>query len=251
MLEACEAAAARTGARAARGPHGHSDVPPRGPGGGRVSPQRVLELTRHDRRRAVAATVARSVLSAVVVLVVYYLLPLTGGHPDAAALSRIAIGGLLFLAVMAYELRRILRADIPQLRAVEAVAIALPLFVVLFASAYVALAHSDPASFSEPVDRTSGLYFVVVTLGTVGYGDITPVTSFARILVTVQVLVDLAFLAVMVRVVIGAARISLQRTDEGQGDTGSDSADGGTGPGAGPEAGPGAAPGAAGGGPAG
>jgi voltage-gated potassium channel len=110
-----------------------------------------------------------------------------------------------------FELYRILRADLPQLQAAEALSLAVPLFIVLFAGAYVSLSSLDPSSFTEHLDHTAGLYFTVVTLGTVGYGDITPRTHLARILVTVQVLVDLAFLALVVRLVVTTTRISLRR----------------------------------------
>ncbi|QMU79864.1 two pore domain potassium channel family protein [Streptacidiphilus sp. PB12-B1b] len=196
-----------------------------------VTPHRLLEIDRVRRRWAVAATVARCLVATAVIITIYYLLPLEDAHPDTSTLERLTVGGLVFVAVMAYELRRILRADLPQLRAAEAVFVALPLFLVAFASAYVSLAHADPASFSQHLGRTAGLYFVVVTLGTVGYGDITPVTDFARILVSAQIVVDLAFLALVLRVAVGAARMSLQRGRP-------DAAEGAGG--AGPDVGPGA-----------
>ncbi|SFF68869.1 Ion channel [Actinacidiphila alni] len=176
-----------------------------------MSARRLADLGRPQRRRAVAATALRCALATAAILVLYYFLPLTGGRPDAAALLRLVIGAVLFTAVMTYELRALLRAELPQLRAMEVLAVALALFLALFAGAYVCLADLDPGSFSAPVDRTAGLYFAIVTLGTVGYGDITPVTDFARVLVSVQVLIDLAFLALLLRLVVDLTRRTLHR----------------------------------------
>ncbi len=178
-----------------------------------MSARRLGELTRRERRRATAASTGRCALSVAAVIALYCLLPLDGGPDDAWALLRLFIGVLVFVGAMVFAVRRIIRAELPQLVAVEALAVALPLFLVLFASAYDSLDHLAPGSFTERLDRTAGLYFAIVTLGTVGYGDITAKTDLARILVSVQVLIDLAFLALMLRLVVGAARIGLRREE--------------------------------------
>jgi voltage-gated potassium channel len=176
-----------------------------------VSARRLADLSRPRRRRAMAATAARCVLAAAAIVVLYCFMPLTGSRPDSVALIKLIVGAVVFTAVMAFELRGILRAELPQLAAVETLVVALVLFLALFAGAYVGLSHLDPGSFSEPVDHTAGLYFAIVTLGTVGYGDITPITDTARILVSVQIVIDLAFLAFLLRLVVSLARFSLHR----------------------------------------
>lgn len=47
------------------------------------------------------------------------------------------------------------------------------------------------------------LYYTLVTTGTVGYGDITPVTSLGRLLVMYQILVSLFFLVFFVSGAVG------------------------------------------------
>ena len=178
---------------------------------GSTTARRLGELTPRERRRASAVSIGRSTLATATVIALYYVLPLNGGPADLWAVLRLVLGALLFVVVMVVEVRRILRAGLPQLRAVEGLALALPLFVTLFAGAYVSLAHLVPGSFTQPLNRTAGLYFAIVTLGTVGYGDIAPKTDAARILVSVQILVDLAFLALVLRLFIGAARLGLSR----------------------------------------
>ncbi|MFC1442841.1 potassium channel family protein [Streptacidiphilus sp. N1-10] len=178
-----------------------------------VSPRRLGDLGRRERRRAMAASTIRCLLTTAVVVLVYYLLPLDGAPGDTGAVVRLVLGALVFVVVMGLELHRILTAQLPQLRAVEAMAVSLPLFVVVFATAYVSLSNASPADFSERLNRTAGLYFAVVTLGTVGYGDIVPRSDLARILVSLQIMVDLAYVALFLRFLVTVTRFSLHRGD--------------------------------------
>jgi hypothetical protein len=56
------------------------------------------------------------------------------------------------------------------------------------------------------MDRVSAFYFTVTILSTVGFGDIAADSDLARLLVTVQMLLDLTLLAVVVRVFFSAAK---------------------------------------------
>ena len=176
-----------------------------------MTTSRLTELSRRERRRAMVDTALRSSLSVAVIVGLYYVVPLGGGAADALSLTGAAIGAAIFVAVMTWQVRRILSADVPELRAIESLAVVLPLFLVVCAWTYVTLSHLDAASFSEVLNRSSGLYFTIITFGTVGFGDISPRSDLARLLVSVQVLVDLGFLAVVVRVFLGAARKSRSR----------------------------------------
>ena len=69
----------------------------------------------------------------------------------------------------------------------------------IFANAYHQIATGDPAAFSEYLDLFTSYYFAVTVLGTVGFGDITPVTTFARAVSMVQMIVDLGIIAFSVR----------------------------------------------------
>jgi voltage-gated potassium channel len=91
------------------------------------------------------------------------------------------------------------------------VALALALLVVVFAFTYLTLSRADPASFSEQLDRVDAMYFTVSTVATVGLGDITPTSEATRILLTFQMLFDLALIAGLVRLVILATRTGLRR----------------------------------------
>ena len=88
------------------------------------------------------------------------------------------------LGLVVFQVRWILRSRFPDLRAVEALATSIPLFLLLFASTYVVLAAISASDFSEPLTRTDALYFTVTVFSTVGFGDITAKTEAARLVVT-------------------------------------------------------------------
>jgi voltage-gated potassium channel len=91
------------------------------------------------------------------------------------------------------------------LRATVAMATVIPLFLIVFAWIYLTLARSDPASFGEPLSRISALYFTVTVFSTVGFGDIVAKTDVARLVVTIQMIADLAVVALVIRLIFGAA----------------------------------------------
>jgi hypothetical protein len=67
------------------------------------------------------------------------------------------------------------------------------------------MSRSDPATFGGAMSRTKALYFTMTVLSTVGFGDITPHTDPARLVTTVQMALDLAFIAIVVRLIFGVA----------------------------------------------
>src|SRR3712207_8904455 len=62
---------------------------------------------------------------------------------------------------------------------------------VVFAATYCTISAQQPEAFSEPLNRTDGLYFTMTVFATVGFGDITPTTELTRLLVTLQMVVNL------------------------------------------------------------
>lgn len=154
-------------------------------------------------RGALLLGVARALLTVVGLVVLYYLLPLDHIF-HTPTLLRLAVGLLGVGLLIAWQVRAILRARHPALRAIEAIAMSIPLFLLLFAAAYVILAGTDPGSFTEPLTRTDALYFVVTVFATVGFGDITPVTEVARVLTTLQMVGDLVLIGLVLRLFLTA-----------------------------------------------
>ena len=167
------------------------------------------ELTPAGRHRQIALGLLRALATTVVLVALYYLLPLNHFN-----VPLVLVAGLVTLvAVILVQLRVITKARYPTLRAIQALAITLPLFLVLFATVYFTMARTDPASFNtHPLTRTDGLYFTVTVFSTVGFGDITAASQAARLVVTGQMLLDLVALGLLVRAFVGAVQVARRQT---------------------------------------
>jgi voltage-gated potassium channel len=162
-----------------------------------------------SKRRQVVLGTLRSLASSILLVALYYLLPLD--HLARVPLAVLLVVGLALLAAAAaWQLRLILRARNPGLRAAEALATTVPLFLLLFASFYFAVGRANPANFSQHLTRTDALYFTVTTFSTVGYGDITAVSQAVRLVVTAQMLLDLLALGLGIKLFVGAVRTARQ-----------------------------------------
>ena len=175
------------------------------------------ELTPGQRMRVTALGLLRAFATMVVLVALYYLLPLD--HDRNVPVTLIA-GLLILLAVTAWQLRKVIHHKHPPVRAIEALATTVPLFLLLFAWAYFTMAANHPANFStHPLTRTDTLYFTVTVFSTVGFGDITAASQSARLVVTAQMLLDLVALGLLVRAFVGAVQVARRQTPpaDGQG----------------------------------
>ncbi|MER6440854.1 ion channel [Streptomyces sp. NPDC001185] len=168
---------------------------------------------RRDRPRAGWTTVlvmGRSLLIAVGLVTAYYLLPLD--RYGAGGTSVMLLAGLLVVvAVFVWEIRTIVRSPHPRLKAVEALAATLVLFLVLFASAYYLLDRAAPGSFTEPLSRTDALYFTLTTFSTVGFGDIAASSETGRVMAMLQMAGGLLLVGFAARVLASAVQAGLRR----------------------------------------
>ena len=171
-----------------------------------------FELSRAARRRVVAASVLRSVASVTLLLVLYYVAPLDGPL-SLGTLITFGLGLLVFAGVTAWQVRAIIRSDVPVLRAMQALATGVILLLVLYASLYSAIAYNQPDSFTQTLSRTDGLYFTVTVFATVGFGDITPRSELARIVTTTQMLFGLVVFGLIVRTLISAVQLAVRRRE--------------------------------------
>jgi hypothetical protein len=152
----------------------------------------------------------RAVLTSTVLVVLYYNMPFTA-VVDTSTFMLLAAGLLLFGVVITWQIRSIVRSAYPALRAIEALAAAIPLFLLLFAAAYVKLADATAGAFTEPLSRTDALYFTITVFSTVGFGDIAPVTNAARITTMLQMMCDLLVVGLVLRVMLGAVKQGRER----------------------------------------
>jgi cation transport ATPase len=155
------------------------------------------------------ATIVGAVLRVVAILALlfvgYALLPGT----EKTSWARILTFSIVLVALgvlMVYEARSILRSRYPALRAVEALATVLGLFLVVFSVVYLGMSHANGQTFNTHLDHVRALYFTVVIFGTVGFGDIVAKTDGARLVVTIQILLDLLLIGLFVRLVLGAVQ---------------------------------------------
>ncbi len=167
-------------------------------------------MTQAKRRRLAWLAVFRSLATTVVLVVLYYVLPLD--HVKNVPVT-LAVGLVILAAATVMQLRVILRSAHPAVQAIEALATTLPLFLLLFASAYFVMAGASPANFStqQSLTRTDALYFTVTVFSTVGFGDITAASQSARLVVTVQMLLDLLALGLVVRAFVSAVQSARQQ----------------------------------------
>jgi voltage-gated potassium channel len=177
-------------------------------GSTKVAPQGQAEVRPSSRK--IVWTVLRSAGSVAALVATYYLLPLDQSSAPVTV-TILIIGLVAFIALVAFHARSIMRSPFPVLRAVEALAVCVPLFLLLFASTYVVLAAISTSNFGGRLSHTDGLYFAVTVFSTVGFGDITAKTETARLVVTVQMITDLIILGLAIKVVVGAVKGGQQR----------------------------------------
>jgi len=174
--------------------------------------KRYEELTRAGRHRVVAGVLLRAAAAVALLVVGYYLAPLD--RPlDTGTLIEFLLALAVVGAVIAWEVRNILISDVPRLRAVQTVAVGVPMLLLVFASVYVQIETSQPNSFSETLSRTDALYFTVTVFSTVGFGDIVPKSELARIVTMSQMLTGLIVLGLVAKVVFGAVQTAVARRE--------------------------------------
>ncbi|MFQ6142016.1 potassium channel family protein [Streptomyces seoulensis] len=165
---------------------------------------------RRRSRRVAVTVVSRAVFVASGLVAAYYLLPLENRDTDLTSVA-LVLGLLAAVTLFGWEVAVIARSPYPRLRAVEALAVTLPLFLLLFAVAYFLLDRSAPGSFNEPLTRTDALYFALTTFATVGFGDIVPRSQAGRILTMLQMAGGLLLVGVAARVLTHAIETGLRR----------------------------------------
>ena len=152
-----------------------------------------------------------------IIIGAFYVVPI-GHESGLRAFVRLGADIALIGAVFAWLVRRISVAELPELRAIEALGIVVVLFLVAFSGIYLGMSHESPLTFTQPpstraantpvtgLDQTQALYFTISIFSTVGFGDITPRTDPARLVVAAQMLLDLAIIGAVVRLIFNAAK---------------------------------------------
>ena len=176
-----------------------------------IAINRLQDLQRHQRRRVLARNLLTIIGSWILLLVVFFLEPSKGFGTTRPTLM-LTVGIVLVCGMLYYQYRQITSARFPMVRATVAIAIVIPFFLVVFSMMYLAMSASTPTSFSQHLDHVRALYFTITTFATVGFGDITPTTDIARMIVSVQMLLDLVVIGVGVRLLFNVAKVGMENS---------------------------------------
>lgn len=180
----------------------------------------VPSLPPEGRVRLILASAVRVVFGLAAIFLALALVP---ERPDGRVVFPIGIvlaGVGLYAWFFSRQIHRIRASRYPYIQAGEATILVAAMFLAVFAAFYVVISTADPAAFTEPLDHFTAYYFALTVLATVGFGDITPVTTLARATAMVQMAIDIALVAVIVRIVFTTAKQSVERKS---GSTGSGS----------------------------
>jgi len=128
-------------------------------------------------------------------------------RPDLVPNWVVLVSALVFSAfVIVHLLRFVLRAPHVNGEVLCASISAYLMLGMVWAFAYMLVWSVNPHAFAfsvsgttaQPMDRDDVFYFSFVTLSTVGYGDITPVSPAARMLAVVEAMTGLLYVAVLI-----------------------------------------------------
>jgi len=173
------------------------------------------DLTRGEHFRLIGASVLRIVIGFTVIWFALSLVPETPGVDLAGPILVIIACAAIYVWYFRRQLKKIKKSKFPQLAAVEALILIATMFLAVFAAIYVMESTAVPSAFSEDLDHFTAYYFALTILATVGFGDITPVSNVARATAMVQMAIDIAFIAVLVRIISSVATNTIKARSGG------------------------------------
>lgn len=160
---------------------------------------------KEPRQSSGRTRVLHNTVVATCALLVFYGVPLDwdGGDTLADRLFGLIVfvAGLVGLIwVTARHLRGYLRNPAATGGRVDGVLLLLCVAAMFFALFYYRLTVSYPDQFDGIVTRTDALYYTIVTIGTVGYGDIHATGQAARIATMIQIVFDLVVIGTLLAI---------------------------------------------------
>jgi voltage-gated potassium channel len=167
-------------------------------------------IPRREAWKLGAIVLLRVVLSVALLLTAYYLIP-TKAAVDDSDLPFLIVELAVFGVIVGIQVPAIVKAKYPVLRAIEALATTVALFLLIFARIYLSNSLVNPDSFTQQLDQTTALYFTVTVFATVGFGDIVAATNSMKLLVTVQMLLNLAVFGLVIKLMTSAAQRGVAR----------------------------------------
>lgn len=148
--------------------------------------------------------VLRLIALVVGLCLLYALVPYQGQRAWLGA----SVGAAALIGVTPFTIgrvRAVQRSEHPLATAAEALLMLSAMVVFGFAMVYLWIDHRS-GQFSGLDTRIDALYFTVTTLSTVGFGDIVATGQRARMVVTVQIVLDFTLIAYAFRVLLNVTR---------------------------------------------
>ncbi len=149
----------------------------------------------------------RNGAAAVFTLLFYYSVPVgwvfeLDAWPGRAAGVFAFFAGVAGLAWMVWRrVKSYLRAPTATGGRVDGLLLIVCVVGAVFALFYYRLQQLHPDQFVGLETRTDALYYTLVTLGTVGYGDVHAIGQVARIVTMVQIVFDLVVLGTLLTII--------------------------------------------------
>jgi voltage-gated potassium channel len=147
------------------------------------------------RKVSARAVLERSGLTCLALLVFYFAVPVRPRTGDWLVLIQIGFT-LVALVALLFGIRNQLLRQLGSLEApLGGLIVGIAGGLLLFALIDYAVAVYAPGEFAGLTTRVDALYFAIATLLTVGFGDVSAQGQFARGLLCVQMLFNVAVLA--------------------------------------------------------
>ena len=153
----------------------------------------------------------RVLVSMTLLFAAYFMIPTRSASDSGSDLPWLILELCVFAVIVGVQVPAIVNAKYPILRAVETMAVLITVYLLLFSRIYLANSLHDSSNFSVPLDNVAALYFTVTVFATVGFGDIVAASNSMRLLVTLQMVLNLVLLGVVIRLVASAARRGVAR----------------------------------------
>lgn len=178
------------------------------PDGQEQAAEQTAQLSKREAAITVALSLIRAFVTVAAVLVFYAWLPSDGVSAGPGVLLVATATMVAWGCIVAALMFRIGKKPNALIRLASGLLSIIVLLVAAFAQLDLIVYDGDPGAYSQPLTKSAALYFSMTVTSTVGFGDIVAVSETARHLVTLQMLINMVFLAAAIKGITGAAQIS-------------------------------------------
>jgi voltage-gated potassium channel len=173
-------------------------------------------MGRRELARELVSVFGRTVILVALVIFILSRLPEEQNVQAFGVIIGMFVLASIYIAFFIRQLRAVQKSKFPNIRAAEAMLTTGILLLAIFSSIYVGISLSNPGAFTEVLTPFSSMYFSTTVLATVGFGDIAPNTVPARSAAMTQMILNLIYIGVVVRVFAGAAKRTLANKKSAQ-----------------------------------